>query len=202
MASLDHTFDLGKDYCLTCTISVSRGPDGSLILSENWRRVWQRGKTCQYDLATRADVEAAKAAPKYTDLRAAAEAMLAAEVEAKHQREAEEAAWEARRQEILNRAEKEGRPCYIRYGRLPKGGRSYNHRDNYYEAGVSVYHGYAMPDGYILKLSGTDAVSALFIVHGRTAYEVTGQAVGIGSDGEPLLANARLVKPIKTRDIV
>lgn len=87
-----------------------------------------------------------------------------------------------------------GSPCYIRFGKLPKGGRSRNHITGELEAGVSVYPAAKVSDGYIVDMRGIDAGSGLFIVQGRDAYLVTGDVVGMGSDGEPLLANCKARK--------
>ena len=83
-----------------------------------------------------------------------------------------------------------GKPVYARFGALPKGGRSYNHRDGYYEKGVSVYRARLLNGRLYIIVSGTDAASALFICSGPV-YLVDGQEIGVGSDREPLLMNCK-----------
>lgn len=83
-----------------------------------------------------------------------------------------------------------GKPVYARFGALPKGGRSYNHRDGYYEKGVSVYRARLLNGRLYIIVSGTDAASALFICS-SPVYLVDGQEIGVGSDREPLLMNCK-----------
>jgi hypothetical protein len=92
-------------------------------------------------------------------------------------------------------------PLYIRFGRLPRSGRSRNHDTGELEAGVSCYPAVEQdgiiqfaPDGVANPLSFLD------LIH-RPAYLVTGEEVGEGSDGEPLLHRPRvLAKLIYDRD--
>ncbi len=91
-------------------------------------------------------------------------------------------------------AETRGKACYVRFGKLPKGGVSVNHRDNIAEPGVSVYKAYKLTDRYVVDLAGVDSGSALFIIGTAQMYEVTGTMVGTGSDGEPCLADCKARK--------
>ncbi len=85
-----------------------------------------------------------------------------------------------------------GAPCYIRFGKLPRGGRSRNHITGELEAGVSVYRAAKTgTDEYIIDMRGVDAGSGMFIIAGEPSL-ITGDVVGTGSDGEPLLANCRV----------
>lgn len=93
----------------------------------------------------------------------------------------------------------EGTACFVRFGKLPEAGRSWNHRDNHYEAGVSVYPARKTKAGYWIDLAGIDAVSAMFIQTAGELYEVNGTPIGTGSDGEPVLADCtarRARKPL------
>lgn len=104
--------------------------------------------------------------------------------------------------------------AYIRYGGLPRDRRSYNSRENVYEAGVSVYRADVYPaeytngagkafllDHYTLDLDGVDFVSTMFITRSeRAAYLVTGDEIGTGADGEPILANVRIVGCVAAAD--
>lgn len=94
--------------------------------------------------------------------------------------------------QLISTALKEGIPVYIRFGKLPEGGRSRNYRDNVLESGVSVYEARKMPDSsYIAFLSGVDQVSASLITTRDDIYEVEGSESGRGADGEPVLLDAK-----------
>lgn len=98
--------------------------------------------------------------------------------------------------EIEAEESKYGRRLYIRFGNIPRAGYSVNHRDNVSEAGVSVYAAWEMADGsYTIDMDGVDAAFLLFNP-GRAAYEMAGELVGVGADGEPLLESATKVKKI------
>jgi hypothetical protein len=72
-----------------------------------------------------------------------------------------------------------------RYGHLPASGRSYNHRDEHVERGVSLM---ALETGEETQ----DAISAVFIAQGREQVWVEGYLLPWrGSDGEPLVIDAR-----------
>jgi len=87
-----------------------------------------------------------------------------------------------------------GSPCYVRFGKLPASGRSWNHRDGYAEAGVSCYRGFRANGKIYIQLSGTDQVSAMLIVGSAHMYIVNGREIGVGADGEPLLTDCRAKK--------
>lgn len=88
-----------------------------------------------------------------------------------------------------------GEHCYIRFGTLPKSGHSRNHITGEAEAGVSVYPASKVgANEYIVDMRGIDAGSGLFILQNRQPYIVTGDVVGKGSDGEPLLINVKARK--------
>lgn len=79
---------------------------------------------------------------------------------------------------------------YLRYGDLPEGGRSRNHRDGFLEAGVSCFHAEFAKDGSWRLLTGcvTKIDALMLAAAGAKAYRLWGTEVGTGSDGEPLLA--------------
>jgi hypothetical protein len=87
-----------------------------------------------------------------------------------------------------------GQALYIRFGRLPRAGRSRNYATGQLERGVSVYRA-----RYNARTDALDASSALagtyvhYLIAGKRPYLVAGDEVGTGSDGEPVLANARVV---------
>ena len=83
---------------------------------------------------------------------------------------------------------------YIRFGGLPGGGKSHNHRDNTLEAGVSCFDAEIATDGsYRLLLTPVLEVSYLTVAD-RPAYRLYGDRVGTGADGEPLLRVDKAVK--------
>jgi hypothetical protein len=85
---------------------------------------------------------------------------------------------------------------YIRFGDLPKDGRSKNHVTGQLEHGVSVYCGrYNLDTGAIVFEERTSVHNpgTLVFVMERPAYLVTGKYIGVGSDGEPLLQQVRII---------
>lgn len=185
--------DIGRDYLISVTIDTTR--DG---LQEQLRRVYAPAPNyVRYADATPGDAEAVRQTSEYRALRAEAETRfqtLRAQQEAERRLEAQVAAEMAA---LLQQARSEGTPCYLRYRRPPESGRSYNARDDIYEAGVSVYRAYRLGDRYVIDLTGHDPVSSLFISQTNgDPYLVTGENIGTGADGEPLLRHVRIIKPI------
>ena len=93
----------------------------------------------------------------------------------------------------------DAKPCYVRFGKLPPHGRSRNHADGTLEEGVSVFHGERLPSGEARPLPKTnqELASLLSLSRTRDLYIVTGEEIGVGSDGEPLLRNARIWRKAK-----
>lgn len=92
---------------------------------------------------------------------------------------------------------------YLRFGRAPEGGISYNTETGEPEEGLSAYGAYRSPVGAYLidaPLKGNSDEAAMYwvtianmVVSGRPLYEVSGtEIVGEGSSGESLLEDARL----------
>lgn len=88
---------------------------------------------------------------------------------------------------------------YIRYGELPPDGKSKIHNRAREivgeELGVSVFEyiegrGIVIPDNEIARDDFFTLSKTFWINH----YLVTGDEIGIGSDGEPLLANVKILK--------
>lgn len=82
---------------------------------------------------------------------------------------------------------------FVRYGKIPNGGQSYNFRDEHYEDGVSVFNAVKVGSNYYI-----DVGASIFFYMGADdddCYEVTGELLDSkGSDGEPLLKNASIVR--------
>lgn len=101
------------------------------------------------------------------------------------------------------------RPCYIRFGHIPDCGYSTNFNTGQPEAGVSVFEAVEVEGAYrlLMPLFKPDllitclslcytAGQSLKALEGRPVFEVEGKPVGIGSDGEPVLAECRIVKAL------
>lgn len=117
----------------------------------------------------------------------------------KHTRDTPSAEWLAGAKEAAVAAfnkvqQRKEKSCYVRYGKPPSTGVSYNYKDNCVEPGVSVYPAVIVGDEILLNLAGIDITSFLFIQENRKPYFIEGDVVGHGSDGEPCLK----VKKIKT----
>lgn len=95
---------------------------------------------------------------------------------------------------------------YLRFGEIPKDEQSSIHYRSYYcgkEKGVSVYHCtfinhkphiiLPMPcsEGAVDTLTGF-----LFYSSKKPIYLVTGDEIGTGHDGEPLIQNIKIIKDI------
>jgi len=108
----------------------------------------------------------------------------------------------AAEKESQNRSQKywqeasKGDPVFVRFGKLPKEGVSYNAKEQKFETGVSVYNGFKVGNTVYLDWSKIDQVSGSFLrERSPNAYLVTGETTGqIGSDGEPLITPKRAVK--------
>lgn len=93
------------------------------------------------------------------------------------------------------------RPIYIRYGRLPKSGQSKNHATNQLESGVSAYLAEYDPNVGLIRYAESGGAlggaAMTLLLQGKTPYLLVGEECGIGSDGEPLLKNARILCTLK-----
>ena len=90
---------------------------------------------------------------------------------------------------------------YIRYGELPPDGKSKIHNRAREivgeELGISVFEyiegrGIVVPDNEMAR----DEFLMLSNSYWKPSYLVEGDEVGIGSDGEPLLANVKIIKQL------
>ena len=87
---------------------------------------------------------------------------------------------------------------YLRFGDLPESGKSKNHLTGKQEAGVSVYDCTIINGKYKVVMPDLthSACVSLSVVLERPCYLVSGALIGRGSDGEPLLRNPIIIKPI------
>lgn len=92
----------------------------------------------------------------------------------------------------------DAQPCYVRYGDLPPGGASYNYAASRPEPGVSVFRGLLLASGEAKAVPSSHVEEAsLLSLAGRPLYVVDGREIGSGSDGEPLLADCRIIDRAK-----
>jgi hypothetical protein len=94
---------------------------------------------------------------------------------------------------------------YVRFGDIPEDERSWNSTDECYEDGVSVY------DAEVASVPSDSDAHAMFVPVGpktlqilmlaqRDTYLVTGDRVGTGVDGEPVLRNVEIVAELRRGD--
>ncbi len=90
---------------------------------------------------------------------------------------------------------------YIRFGRIPEMSR--NRGTGKEEAGVSCYsvsHEQLEDNLLVLDLAGESLDVALqmigYTLKRRECYEIAGDLVGYGSDGEPLLTNVSVIREL------
>ena len=128
----------------------------------------------------------------------------------------EEATWGTEKfsmkvKDILSWLEKQReKPCkpvyYIRLGNIPSDEKSKIYRNEEeigIEEGVSVYPAFESNGDIVIGLSLPITQTTLYTqqhlleYESRPCYLVTGDCVGKGSDGEPLIKNVRIIKEIK-----
>lgn len=83
---------------------------------------------------------------------------------------------------------------YVRFCKVPQDGKSWNFMRNRKEEGVSVFKADAnnMP-----ILENVEQAKSLWARLHRRHYLVTGDVVGYGQDGEPLLQNVKVVRRLR-----
>lgn len=81
------------------------------------------------------------------------------------------------------------RDLYIRFGDLPEDGQSTDHTTGRKEHGVSVF-GADEEDG-VYSVTGAKVMQALLLLP-RGAYLVSGERVGTGADGEPVIRDVEI----------
>lgn len=84
---------------------------------------------------------------------------------------------------------------YIRFGKIPAGGKSFNSMDRRFEAGISCYR--LVRCGRTWLIDGAYGSYRMLRASGRPLYEIAGTEIGTGADGEPLLADAHIVRRIR-----
>lgn len=93
---------------------------------------------------------------------------------------------------------------YLRYGELPKNGRSRNYATGELEEGVSCFNARFSPDNkyYMIKTETPPLqIDALVLsIKCDKAYRLWGDRVGTGSDGEPLLKVKKKLEILRYKD--
>jgi hypothetical protein len=94
---------------------------------------------------------------------------------------------------------------YIRFGDIPEDERSYNSADDCYEDGVSVYAAEiesvpAESDAAGMFVPVGSKTLQIIMLAQRDTYLVTGERVGTGVDGEPLLRDVEVVCDLQRGD--
>jgi hypothetical protein len=105
----------------------------------------------------------------------------------------------------IDPAEVNDSDLYIRFGNIPEGERSYDNRNDCLEDGVSVYAcerdatDEDAPEGVdeAYYLAGT-MLQTVFSLMTRDTYLVTGEQVGTGADGEPVIRDVEVVANLRT----
>jgi hypothetical protein len=92
------------------------------------------------------------------------------------------------------RAAQDGDVRYVRFGKPPESGFSFNHRDNVAEAGVSAHKLIMHAGEWHLDENGVGFSTHLDT---RPVYEIAGDHIGTGSDGEALLSNVKTIGKYK-----
>lgn len=90
---------------------------------------------------------------------------------------------------------------YIRFGMLPKDGKSRNWASGEKENGISAYNARYHPiDGTYSRYGSLPGAAISHLMRGSTIWLLTGDEVGTGSDGEPLLGNVKKIATLKLND--
>jgi len=91
---------------------------------------------------------------------------------------------------------------YIRFGDIPDGGKSTNHTDGSKEDGVSAYEAkikgtHTDEDADVKFVPQGNKIQQIIALQQRDTYLLTGDEVGRGEDGEPVLANIETVAELE-----
>jgi DNA topoisomerase-1 len=86
---------------------------------------------------------------------------------------------------------REGDVKYVRFGKPPESSQSLNHRDNLAEQGVSAHRLIFHQGEWHLDTAG---IGFTTLLDNRPQYELKGEVVGTGSDGEPLLQPTKAIR--------
>lgn len=107
------------------------------------------------------------------------------------------AVWDAIAAALTKRLSGATAPRYIRFGSPPRNARSRNHATGEFEAGLSCYRAIYNPISGMWMFAEQATLPTAAIRGALGGYDnallLAGEEVGVGSDGEPLIANARVL---------
>ena len=90
---------------------------------------------------------------------------------------------------------------FIRFGELPKSGKSRNWSTGKNERGVSCYRStYNILTGAYNTYGALPGAEISYLMRNANIYLITGDVVGVGSDGEPVINNAKIVAQLALTD--
>jgi len=99
-------------------------------------------------------------------------------------------------EKLHNKKWEKAKDVYIRFGNIPEGGRSKDWSSGNWEKGVSVFKGKILPSGELLVLPSTNQqLGSLVTMNDRPMFVIKGKEIGTGADGEPVLSQAKAIKP-------
>lgn len=89
--------------------------------------------------------------------------------------------------------------AYLRFNDLPEGGKSKNYATGEIEAGISCYAlRWDLADQcYKRTGGGLDGAMIAYAIQGAPMYLVSGDQCGVGSDGEPVIDNVKILASLK-----
>lgn len=90
--------------------------------------------------------------------------------------------------------ESSAKKVFVRYGNLPPGGISKNYLTNTPEIGTSVFNGRLMPDDKLFIDPNVSSDYGFLLFSTRPIFIVDGEVVGLGSDGEPVIKNPKIIR--------
>ncbi len=101
---------------------------------------------------------------------------------------------------------KDWKPCFVRFGGMPPGGRSYNWDASAYERGLGVFKAYETPQRepaeYVLDFEHMVGLAGTFFrIRNRPAYLARGREVARGGSNSPVLIEAQL-EPLAQNTVV
>lgn len=88
---------------------------------------------------------------------------------------------------------------YLRFNDMPEGGRSKNFATGQLESGVSCYalRWDLLSQSYKRTGNGLDGAMMAYAIQGAPMYLISGTECGTGSDGEPVIKDAKILATLK-----
>ena len=89
--------------------------------------------------------------------------------------------------------------AYLRFNDLPAGGKSVNHATGREEKGISCYPltWDLVSQSYKRTGGALDGAMIAYAIQGAPMYFIAGEECGTGSDGEPVIKNAKILSRAK-----